>query len=122
MWCSYKQARSNDLEFPYYAISPTLGRQVLYTEEELWNEIDRILKEDPKNKFTRGQQCYFNIIQCANSAYFLTPEVILNLEEYMAIKRFKIPIAVDIDSADYQRLVIFSAIDDEYNAANKLDV
>jgi hypothetical protein len=99
-----------------------LGTQVLYTEEELWNEIDRILEEDAQQKFTMGQQCYFNIIHCANPAYFLQPEVTLALEEYMAMKRFKIPISVDLDSADYNRLVIFSAIDDEYNAATKLDV
>jgi hypothetical protein len=40
----------------------------------------------------------------------------------MAMKRFKIPLAQDIDTAPYERLVIFSAIDDEYNAASKLDV
>jgi len=122
LWCSYKRAKPNDLEFPYYASSPTLGTQVLYTEEELWNEIDRILEEDTQQKFTMGQQCYFNIIHCSNPAYFLQPEVTLALEEYMAMKRFKIPISVDLDSADYNRLVIFSAIDDEYNAATKLDV
>tara|TARA_R100000655_G_scaffold34461_1_gene67064 strand:- start:194 stop:505 length:312 start_codon:yes stop_codon:yes gene_type:complete len=103
-------------------MSPTLGRMVLYTEEELWNEIDRILAEDSEKKFTPGQQCYFNLIHCANPAYFLTPKVIASLEEYMAMKRFSIPLASDIDSAEYHRLVIFSCIDDEYNAASKLDV
>ena len=34
----------------------------------------------------------------------------------MSMKRFNIPIANTIDEADYQRLVIFSAIDEEYNA------
>lgn len=122
MWCSYKKAPFNDFYFPYKATSPTLGRVVLYTENELWNEIDRILAEDSEQKFTTGQQCYFNLIHCANPAYFLTPEVILTLEEFMAMKRFKIPLARDIDSAEYERLVIFSSIDDEYNAASKLDV
>jgi hypothetical protein len=44
------------------------------------------------------------------------------LEEYMAIKRFNIPFASNIDDALYHRLVIFSAIDDEYNKATKSDV
>jgi len=39
----------------------------------------------------------------------------------MTMKRFKIPPAQDIDSASYMRLVIFSAIDEEYNAAIKLE-
>ncbi|BAQ90821.1 hypothetical protein [uncultured Mediterranean phage uvMED] len=122
LWMSFKKAQPNDLTFPYYAYSPTLGHEVEYDEKELWCEIDRILEEDPEHKFTIGQQCYFNLIHCSNSAYFLTDEVIFALEEYMAMKRFKIPLAQDIDTAPYDRLVIFSAIDDEYNAASKLDV
>tara|TARA_A100000172_G_C3008176_1_gene98766 strand:- start:294 stop:662 length:369 start_codon:yes stop_codon:yes gene_type:complete len=122
LWCSFKNAKPNNLHFPYRTSSPTLGREVLYTEKELWNEIDRILAEDSEGKFTPGQQCYFNLMHCANPAYFLTAEVIHTLEEYMAMKRFKIPLARDIDSAEYERLVIFSSIDDEYNAASKLDV
>jgi hypothetical protein len=38
------------------------------------------------------------------------------IEEYMAMKKFTIPLAKDIDSAEYDRVVIFSAIDDEYQA------
>ena len=122
MWCSYKNTPANDFNFPYRALSPTLGQEVLYTEEELWNEIERILEEDQEKKFTPGQQLYHNLIHCANPGYFLTPDIIISLEEYMAMKRFHIPLSVDIDSADYRRLVIFSAIDDEYNAATKLNV
>jgi hypothetical protein len=122
LWCRIKSAQPNDYEFPYEAVSPTLGKPVTYTEAELWNEIDRILAEDEQKKFSPGQQCYFNLIHCANPAYFLTDEVIIALEEYMAMKRFNIPFATDIDNAVYHRLVIFSAIDDEYNKATKSDV
>ena len=38
------------------------------------------------------------------------------MEEYMSMKRFNIPFATNIDDAEYERLVIFSAIDEEYNA------
>jgi len=117
---SFKNAKPNGLEFPYTATSPTTGAQVLYTEDELWCEIDRILAEDDESKFTIGQQCYFNlIIGCCNPAYFLDSEVIMNLEEFMLMKRFNIPMASDIDSAIYDRLVTFSGIDDEYNALMK---
>ena len=118
---SFKHAQPNDLEFPYQAISPTTGVSVTYTEDELWCEIDRILAEDTQNKFTIGQQCYFNLINgCCNPAYFLNNEIVMNLEEFMMMKRFNIPLAKDIDSAIYDRLVTFSAIDDEYNAIMKL--
>lgn len=39
----------------------------------------------------------------------------------MTMKRFNIPPARDIDHANYTRLVIFSAIDEEYNAVIKLE-
>ena len=43
-------------------------------------------------------------------------EVNILMEEYMAMKRFNLPLAKTIDDAIYERLVIFSAIDDEYKA------
>ncbi|MAK37722.1 MAG: hypothetical protein CMC15_16300 [Flavobacteriaceae bacterium] len=113
----FQKAEPNDLEFPYNAISPTTGALTYYTEEELWNEIDRILAEDTQRKFSIGQQCYFNLISgCANPAYFLDSAIAMTLEEYVLIKKFNIPVAQDIDSADYARLVTYSSIDDEYNA------
>lgn len=110
---------ANDMVFPYQASSPTLGKLVWYDEIELWNEIDRILAEDVEKKFTVGQQCYFNLTHCANPGYFLTAETQLALEEYMAHKRFKLPFADNLDRAEYNRIVIFSSIDDEYNAVIK---
>ena len=41
------------------------------------------------------------------------------LEEFMVMKRFNIPPATTIDEADYHRLVVFSAIDEEYNVLIK---
>lgn len=37
----------------------------------------------------------------------------------MAMKRFNIPIARTIDEAEYERLVVFTAIDEEYKAILK---
>ena len=50
LWCSIKSAKPNDFQFPYTAISPTLGKPVTYTEDEIWNEIDRIIAEDVERK------------------------------------------------------------------------
>lgn len=87
----------------------------------MWHEIKRILKENEDAKFTPGQQLYFNLLYCADIAYFSDPETMLWLDEFMAIKRFNLPIATHIDDAVYERFVIFSAIDEEYNACIKLE-
>lgn len=113
---SYHSIESRGLTFPYQAKSPTLKKQVTYDEAELWCEIDRILQEDIDSKFTQGQQLYFNLLHCADSAYFIDSEVNLYLEEFMLNKRFNIPLAKSIDEAEFERMSLFSAIDEEYNA------
>ena len=112
----YKAQPSRNLVFPYQAKSPTLKKSITYTEDELWNEVDRILDEDTERKFTPGTNLYYNLVICSDSSYFCTPETSFAMEEYMSMKRFNIPIARTIDEAEYERLVIFSAIDEEYTA------
>ena len=113
---SYHSIQSRGLAFPYQAKSPTLKKQVTYDEAELWCEIDRILQEDIDSKFTQGQQLYFNLLHCADSAYFIDSEVNIYLEEFMLNKRFNIPLAKSIDEAEFERMSLFRAIDEEYNA------
>tara|TARA_R110001592_G_scaffold321443_1_gene599984 strand:- start:48 stop:425 length:378 start_codon:yes stop_codon:yes gene_type:complete len=115
----YKNQPSRNLVFPYTIKSPTLKKQITFTEDVLWEEIARILGEDKQSKFTPGANLYYNLILCADTQYFCTPETSMALEEYMSMKRFNIPIAKCIDEAEYERLVIFSAIDEEYNAIIK---
>jgi len=122
VWMSYKQQPTRNLSFPYIAQSPTLKKNITYTEEELWAEIDRIIDSDHDGKFTLGATLYYSLVFCADSSYFHTPEAIFALEEYMAMKRFNLPLATTIDNADYHRLVIFSAIDEEFNALQKEDM
>ena len=113
---SYHSIQSRGLALPYQAKSPTLKKQVTYDEAELWCEIDRILQEDIDSKFTQGQQLYFNLLHCADSAYFIDSEVNIYLEEFMLNKRFNIPLAKSIDEAEFERMSLFRAIDEEYNA------
>jgi hypothetical protein len=40
----------------------------------------------------------------------------------MAMKRFNLSLANTIDEADYHRLVIFSGIDEEFNALQSEDI
>jgi len=115
----YKQQPSRNLVFPYKAQSPTLKKTITYTEDELWKEVDRVLAEDIEGKFTPGASLYYNLVLCADSTYFCNAETHFALEEYMSMKRFNLPLAKTIDDAEYERVVIFSAIDEEYNALIK---
>jgi hypothetical protein len=118
---SYQKADTRTLIFPYECQSPTLNKKITYDEDELWREIDRILAEDERGKFTPGANLYHNLILCADASYFLDSETNMVLEEYMAMKRFNIPLAASIDEVEYNRLVVFSAIDEEYNACIKAE-
>ena len=120
MWMSYLQAETRELTFPYKSLSPTLKKIITYDEDELWTEVDRIIDESHKNKYTPGQNLYYNLILCSDSSYWFDQDTNILLEEYTAIKRFNIPLATSIDDADYERLVIHSAIDEEYNALTNL--
>ena len=113
---NYYRVESRGLTFPYDAKSPTLRKVITYDEDQLWSEIYRILDEGKDSKFTPGAELYYNLMLCADSSYFIDREMSLMLEEYMAMKKFNIPLATEIDSAIYDRVVIFSAIDDEYQA------
>ena len=43
------------------------------------------------------------------------------LEEYMTMKRFNIPVARSIDEAEFHRVSLFSAIDEEYNTIQTVE-
>ena len=118
---SYQKADTRTLIFPYECQSPTLNKKITYDEDELWREIDRILAEDERGKFTPGANLYHNLVLCADASYFLDSETNMILEEYMAMKRFNIPLAASIDEVEYNRFVVFSAIDEEYNACIKAE-
>ena len=113
---SFNNVKSRGLTFPYKAKSPTLRKTITYDEDELWLEIDRILSEGKDSKFTPGAELYYNLLLCSDSSYFLDQGAYILIEEYMSMKKFNIPLASNIDDADYERVVIFSAIDDEYQA------
>ena len=108
------------LEFPYQADSPTLRKSITYTEEELWNEVSRICQESLNSpSYTLGQSLWYNLSLCANIDYFYDPEMNFLIREYNMCKQFNIPPARNIDEADYLKMVILSAIDEEVNACMK---
>ena len=119
MWMSFNNIQTRHLKFPYYAKSPSLKKRISFTEKTLWDEIDRISNSYNAKDDSVGQVLYYNLLHCADSSFFIDSESILWLEEFIAMKRFNIPIATSIDHAEYERIVIFSAIDEEMNACVK---
>ena len=121
MWMNYHSVQSRDLVFPYRAKSPTLKKSITYTKEELWNEIERVLAEDQTGKFTPGQQLYYNMLTCADTTFFYDTDVMILLEEYLMHKRFNLALYRSIDDAEYERMSLFSAIDEEYLAIQRME-
>ena len=100
-------------EQSYYAYSPTLGKKILYNEEEIWNEVDRICAMDPTGKFTPGNNLYVYLPHFCNPQYFYDYDLVSYLEEFYFIKSFNIPLTQDLQNENYDRLVIFRTIDRE---------
>ena len=105
--------------FPYTAESPTLRKKITFTEEELWNEIDRVIKENTDFKCTPGQSLWYNLSLCANMDHFFDTEMNFLIQEYNMSKQFNIPPARSTDEMDYNKMVVFSAIDEEVMACQK---
>ena len=105
--------------FPYKAKSPTLYKEIEFTEETLWEEVDRVLAENERNSYSPGQSLWYNLSLCANMDNFFDTEINMMIQEYNMSKQFNIPPARSTDEMDYHKMVIFSAIDEEVMACQK---
>ena len=90
------------------AKSPTLYKKIKYDQNEIWKEVDRVVAEDKKRKFSLGQNLYYNIPLFANPQYFLDQESQMYINEYITAKR--------LDDMTYDRSVILSVINEELEA------
>ena len=100
----------------YYAQSPTLGTLTKFTEKEIWDECDRIIEEGKKNKFTIGQNLYYNLSFFCNPKFFFDGEIEKCVEEFFLSTRLKMPIANNLYDADARTIDIFRLISEELNA------
>ena len=97
----------------YTAQSPTLFKNIEYTEEEIWKEIERIATEADGIKFSVGQQLYYQVHYFLNLQYLKDQEFELLIEEYQLMESFKIPIAKSLNDAPAQKIRDFFIIKDE---------
>ena len=123
-WYSFFGISDNGypLDKPYIAFSPTLKKKITYDEDEIWTEIERTLAEDKENKFTAGQQLYHNVHFCISPYFFFDQTSNMYIEEFSIAKRLNIPVAPSVDESEYERLVILSAISEEIDACNTLNI
>lgn len=107
------QFPANLAEGSYRAQSPTLNKVIEYDDNEIWNELDRICKEDKEGKFTEGQQMYYNHFHFVNCRYFHDTYLERLINEYYYCTRLNVPAGKDLDSTGALRLQLFSVIHTE---------
>lgn len=110
------QFPANLAEGSYRAQSPTLYKKIEYDEKEIWNELDRICKEDEESKFTEGQQMYYNHFHFVNGKYFQDIFLERFINEYYYCTRLNVPPGKDLESTSAIRLHFFSIIHTELTA------
>ena len=99
----------------YESQSPTLYRRIEYDEEEIYNEIERILAEPGTQKFGIGQSLYYQLPLFCNPSFVIPEWCWTMLEDYHLCTTFHIPMAKDLDSADVWKMDCFNVIENEMN-------
>jgi len=119
-WLSYLNPNGYTRNYPYTAQSPTLYKRVEYTcENDLIDEVDRILAEPQTKKHGTGQSLYFQTLLFCNP-YVLIPEWCWDmLEDYNACKKFNVPLANNLEEVSVWMLDCFHTIEAEINNCTK---
>jgi len=100
---------------PYKSQSPTLYKVIEYDEEEIYDEINRILAEPGTQKFGIGQSLFYHLPLFCDPSFVIPEWCWTMLEEYHLCTTFNIPIARDLDSANAWKLDCFNVIENEIN-------
>lgn len=87
-----------------------------FDRDSIWEEVDRILLEDKKHKFTPGQNIWYNLNFFCNPKFFFDPYIEQYIQEYFLTTKFNIPLSKDLSSADARTLDIFRVIGEEMTA------
>lgn len=96
-----------------------MGKTITFTEDEIWNECERIIQEDTKQKFTIGQNLYYNLSFFCNPKFFYDREIERYIEDFYVSKKFNLPIALTLDESDARTIDIFRLISEELTACEK---
>jgi len=114
VWFSQYGLPDVHYNLPYQARSPVLTKVLTYHDKkDILNEVDRILKEKRTLQFGIGQSLFYQLpLFCDPSK--LIPNWCWNMiNDYHITKKFNIPIAKDLDSANAWQIDCFTTIDSE---------
>ena len=116
VWFSYYGLPNIQLDLPYDSQSPVLFERVTYeTKQDILNEVYRVLEQSNNRGYNIGQSLYYQL------PFFCSPSFIISdwcwqmLGDYYIVKKFNVPAATDIDSADAFTLDCFNIIEEEMN-------
>ena len=116
LWFSVLGFPKIGLLLPYTAQSPTLFKRIEFkNEEDIEDEINRILSEPATQKHGVGQSLYHQLPFFCNPEEQI-PEWCFNMiDDYYAIVEYNIPLANSIDDANAWTMDCFSIIKQETN-------
>lgn len=102
---------------PYYAQSPiSKERKEFNTVNDIWNEIELIAEQDD---YSIGQQLFYLLPLFANPSYILDDEYYNLINEYHYVTEYNIPLGLNLNDTDADKLVMFNIIKNEMGLALK---
>lgn len=124
VWFSQMGLPSVPFDLPYQARSPVLSKVVDYkTEEDILEEVKRIINEKQTNKFGLGQSLYYQMPLFCNPALVIPDWCWNMINDYYCAERYNIPIANDLYSASAWLIDCFDIIKQElYNIEKHIEI
>ena len=120
IWFSVLGLPNTGLVLPYTTQSPTLKKVTEYkTVEDIYEEIDRILNEEPTKKFGVGQSLFYQMPFFAEPSDIIPDWCWHMIEDYFIIKKYNVPMAKDLKSVDAWTSDCFILIDEELENIKK---
>lgn len=99
---------------PYVGQSPTLYKRIEYnTEQDIMDEIERILAEPGTQKFGVGQSLYYQLPLFCDTEYVIPGWCWDMLDDYQTCKRFNLPLGKNLDDVSAWRTDCFNLIENE---------
>tara|TARA_R110002110_G_C12874248_1_gene661990 strand:- start:37 stop:354 length:318 start_codon:yes stop_codon:yes gene_type:complete len=96
-----------------------LSKVITFTKDEIWDECRRIVAEDEHNKFSLGQNLYYNLNFFCNPKFFMDREIEGYVEDYFVSTKFNLPLSQTLHEADAKTIDIFRLISEEISACEK---
>lgn len=114
LWFSTFGIPDTGLLLPYTTQSPTLFKKIEYkTEEDIDDEIQRILSEKNIHKFGIGKSLYFQLPFFCNPSDVIPDWCWQMIEDYHLVKTYNIPLATSLEDVNVWQSDCFVALESE---------